>query len=282
MGPTELQQLKIQVATIIAHEAGVGAESEADKIIESARSAHPDAFPGIALEWAAKRAEGAPLGLITGRERFLGVDLLARQDVLAPREETEILGREVLDILQGLSEEDPTRELRMIDMGCGSGNLACAAAVAVPRLRVWASDITASCADLTRANVAHLSLQERIQVSQGDLFAPLVGLGLEGTMDLVVMNPPYIPTASLEKSHAGLLQHEPREAFDGGPYGVSILTRLLQEAPPFLKKDGHLLFEFGLGQARIVQALVERKQLYADLRFAVDGHGDARAAILRL
>jgi release factor glutamine methyltransferase len=282
MEPTELQQLKIQVATIIAREAGAGAEGEADKIIESARSAHPEAFPTIALEWAGKRAEGAPLGLITGRERFLGVDLLARKDVLAPREETEILGKEVLGILQSLAQEDPARELRMIDMGCGSGNLACAAAAAVPHLRVWASDITASCAELTRANVAHLSLQDRIQVSQGDLFAPLANLGLEGTMELVVMNPPYIPTASLEKSYAGLLQHEPREAFDGGPYGVSILTRLLQEAPPFLKKEGHLLFEFGLGQARIVQALVERKQLYADLRFAVDNHGNARAAILRL
>ncbi|GLH74842.1 methyltransferase [Geothrix limicola] len=282
MEPTDLQQLKVQVATIIAHEAGSATESEAEKIIESARSRHPEAFSSLALEWAAKRAEGAPLGLITGREHFLGIDLLARKDVLAPREETEILGKEVLGVLQSLAQEDPERELRMIDMGCGSGNLACAVAAAIPRLRVWASDITASCAELTRANAAHLGLQGRIEVSQGDLFAPLANLGLEGTMDLVVMNPPYIPTASLEKSHAGLLQHEPREAFDGGPYGVSILTRLLQEAPPFLKKDGHLLFEFGLGQARIVQALVERKQLYSDFRFAMDGHGDARAIILRL
>ncbi|MDP1832136.1 MAG: class I SAM-dependent methyltransferase [Geothrix sp.] len=216
-----------------------------------------------------------------GRLRFLGVDLLAKEGVLAPREETEILGREVLAILQALSLEDPERELRMIDMGCGSGNLACAAAVAVPQTRVWASDITTSCAELTRANVAHLSLQRRIEVTQGDLFAPLKDRGLEGTMDVVVMNPPYIPSTSLETTHAELLRHEPREAFDGGPYGISILTRLLQEAPPFLKEGGHLLFEFGLGQSRIVQSLVERKKLYSGVRFVPDTNGEARAVVLR-
>lgn len=281
MESAELEELKGEVMAIITQEAGLGAEGEADRIVEAALAARPESYQGLALEWAGRRAQGVPLGLILGHERFLGIDLLAKADVLAPREETEILGREVLTLLRALSEADPTRELRMIDMGCGSGNLACAAAATVPRVRVWASDITPSCADLTRANAAHLQLQDRIQVSQGDLFAPLAGRGLEGTMDLVVMNPPYIPTASLEKTHATLLQHEPREAFDGGPYGVSILTRLLQEAPPFLKEGGHLLFEFGLGQERIVQSLVERKHLYAECRFACDSQGEARAAILK-
>jgi methylase of polypeptide subunit release factors len=78
-----------------------------------------------------------------------------------------------------------------------------------------------------------------------------------------------------------LLRHEPREAFDGGPYGISILTRLLQEAPPFLKDGGNLLFEFGLGQARMVQSLVDRGGKYSELRFALDANGEARAAVLR-
>jgi release factor glutamine methyltransferase len=281
MEPADLQQLKTRVAAIIALEAGLGAEGEADRILDAAWAMKSEDCQGLALEWAERRAAGAPLGLVIGRQRFLGIDLLAKEDVLAPREETEILGNEVLALLRDLSREDPERELRMIDMGCGSGNLACAAAVAVPKTRVWASDITASCVDLTRTNVAHLALQNRIQVTQGDLFAPLAARGLEGTMDLVVMNPPYIPSTSLANSHAGLLQHEPREAFDGGPYGISILTRLLQEAPPFLKGGGYLLFEFGLGQARMVQSLVEKKNFYTGLRFALDTNGEARAAILR-
>lgn len=274
------ESLKRHLATLLATVAADGAEAETDKIIEAARIAKPGAYQALALEWAQRRSEGAPLGLILGRERFLGIELLAKEDVLAPREETEILGREVIALLRALSEAEPGRELRMIDMGCGSGNLACAAAASVPGVRVWASDITPSCAELTRANVAHLGLQDRVQVTQGDLFAPLLGRGLEGTMDLVVMNPPYIPSSSLEKSHAGLLQHEPREAFDGGPYGVSILTRLLQEAPPFMKAGGSLLFEFGKGQVKLVRSLVERKNLYSASRFALDASGEARAAIL--
>jgi release factor glutamine methyltransferase len=281
MEAAELQRLKDQVATRLAHEAGSGAAEEAQRIIDSARAAKPEDWKGLVLEWTDRRAQGVPLGLVIGRQRFLGVDLLAKNDVLAPREETEILGREVLAILRGLALDDPERELRMIDMGCGSGNLACAVAAALPRARVWASDITASCAALTRENVVHLALQDRVEVSEGDLFAPLAGRGLEGTMDVVVMNPPYIPSTSLEKTHAGLLHHEPRAAFDGGPYGVSVVTRLLQEAPPFLKEGGHLLFEFGLGQERLVQSLAQRKSLYSEIRFALDAGGRARAAILR-
>jgi release factor glutamine methyltransferase len=280
MNAVDLQQLKARMMTILAAQAGSKAGEEAEEILHAAITMAPEGCQGLALEWAEKRAAGAPLGLVIGRQRFLGVDLLVREQVLAPREETEILGNEVLSILRALSAEAPERELRMIDMGCGSGNLACASATAVPQTRVWASDLTAACADLTRANVALLSLQERIQVTQGDLFAPLSGRGLEGTMDLVAMNPPYIPTALLAKTHAGLIEHEPREAFDGGPYGISILIRLLEEAPPFLKPGGHLLFEFGLGQARLVQSLVKGKDRYAGFRFAQGASGEARVAIL--
>jgi release factor glutamine methyltransferase len=280
MESEDLQSLKAEVAAVIAKEAGASTEAEAQRILEATGAMPAEERRTLALAWAGKRAQGAPLGLVIGKQRFLGIDLLTREDVLAAREETEIVGNEVLAILRALFEADPKRELRMIDMGCGSGNLACAAAMAIPQVKVWASDITESCASLTRANVTHLALEKKIQVSQGDLFAPLVGRGLEGTMDLVVMNPPYIPSTSLASSHAGLLRHEPKEAFDGGPYGISILTRLLQEAPPFLKAGGNLLFEFGLGQAKIVKSLVERKNLYAGFRFANDAQGEPRAAVL--
>lgn len=220
--------------------------------------------------------------LAAGHHSFLGVDLLVEKGVLVPREETELLGREVLAVLHALSLEEPGRELRMIDMGCGSGNLACAAALGEPPVRIWASDATAACTHLTRANVARLRLEERVEVAQGDLFAPLADRGLEGTIDLVAMNPPYIPSHALEAALANLLEHEPRAAFDGGPYGITILTRLLQESPAFLHPGGHLLFEFGLGQAGLVQALVERNRRYSALRFAEDAQGHPRVAALTL
>ena len=109
----------------------------------------------------------------------------------------------------------------------------------------------------------------------------LARLRYEASMDLVVMNPPYIPSSSLEKTHARLLEHEPREAFDGGPYGISIVTRLLQDAPAFLKPGGHLLFEFGQGQEKLVQRLAERREAYAGIGFAADAQGAPRVGILR-
>jgi HemK-like putative methylase len=276
------QDLRARIAERIAPVAGAAAIVEASEIVACALERNPASAAELALAWADRRAEGAPLALATGRQTFLGVTLAARADVLAPREETELLGREALALLEGLAQAEPGRELRLIDMGCGSGNLTCALGAAVPALRVWASDITRSCADLARDNAARLGLADRVRVHCGDLFEPLQGQGLEGTLDLVVMNPPYIPSTSLEKTHAGLLAHEPREAFDGGPYGVTILTRLLQDAPAFLKPGGHLLFEFGLGQARIVRMLAERRGVYQEIRFALDKAGEPRVGVLRI
>lgn len=276
MSDVDLDRLKAKVEALLAPVAGSEAGAEAARIIAAARGMAPVDAEAQVLAWSGKRAEGAPLGLVLGRQRFLGVELLTGSDVLAAREETEILGREVLAALEAAGEGG----LRMIDMGCGSGNLGCAVAVLLPRVRVWASDLTESCAALTRENVGLHGLEDRVQVSRGDLFEPLKGRGLEGTMDVVAMNPPYIPSTSLEKNHADLLRHEPREAFDGGPYGISIVSRLLQEAPAFLKPGGRVLFEFGLGQARIIQALVAKNPAYTDCRFATDAAGEARVAVL--
>jgi HemK-like putative methylase len=269
------------VAVLIAAVAGAQAADEATEILEASRRINPVDYMSLALEMAQKRADGAPLALVTGKHMFLGVPLLTSPDVLAARSETELLGSEVIALLRSLEADNSGQELRLIDMGCGSGNICCVAAVAVPTLKVWASDLTESCAALTLQNVALNDLQGRVEVSQGDLFDPLGGKGLEGTIDVVEMNPPYIASSSLEKQRAELLRHEPREAFDGGPYGISIQTRLIRDAAVFLKPGGHLLFEFGVGQSRQVKALTDRSRLYADIRFVADVDGEARVAILK-
>jgi release factor glutamine methyltransferase len=276
-----VENLQNSIAEIIAGVAGPRAESEAREIIEVCHSINAGDQVSMAFSMARKRADGAPIGLVTGRQNFLGIQLITGSEVLVAREETELLGREVIAILTALRVADPDRELRLIDMGCGSGNISCAAAISIPSLRVWASDLTESCAALTRSNVALHSLNNRVEVFQGDLFEPLRGRGLEASMDIVEMNPPYIASTSLEKQKAELLNHEPREAFDGGPFGISIMTRLIREAPAFLKQDGYLLFEFGQGQAKQVRMLGERSKLYSEIMFASDQNGEPRVAIFK-
>jgi release factor glutamine methyltransferase len=280
MSDENLEALQSSIATLIADAAGPQSASEAREIVDAARALNTGDHVSLAFDMARRRVDGAPLGLVTGRHFFLGIQLLTGTEVLVAREETELLGREVISILRALATAEPDRELRLIDMGCGSGNIACAAAMAVPSLRVWASDLTESCVVLTRSNVALHSLNDRVEVSRGDLFEPLRGRGLESTIDVVEMNPPYIASTSLEKQKALLLHHEPREAFDGGPFGISIMTRLIREAHAFLAPNGHLLFEFGQGQGKQVRMLVERTKLYSKILFASDQNDEPRVAIL--
>jgi release factor glutamine methyltransferase len=198
--------------------------------------------------------------------RFMDVELLVERGVLVPREETELLGNTALELLRDGA--------RVIDMCCGSGNLACALASHLPQARVWASDLTDACVALAQRNTAYTGVAERVTVVQGDLFSGLKGL--EGTIDAVVCNPPYISQAKLAGERAILLENEPREAFDGGPYGLSIHQRVMKEALPFLKPGGHLLFEIGLGQERQVRMLFERTRAYGGLRTMANAAGEVR------
>jgi len=212
-----------------------------------------------------------------GSIAFMGVEVLVAPGVLVPRLETELLGRTAVEIIRRLQAPAP----RVIDMCCGCGNLACSIARCVPTAEVWASDLTDECVEVARRNVRQLDLSGRVQVRQGDLFAALRGLGLEGSADAVVCNPPYISRKRLGDYGAHLLDHEPREAFDGGPYGLSIHQRVLKDAPAFLRPGGVLLFEIGLGQARQVKSLFERAGTYDGIRLVVDAAGDARVALGR-
>jgi release factor glutamine methyltransferase len=221
-----------------------------------------------------------PLAYIVGRQTFMGIELIAAPGALVPREETELLGATAVKTLRALADErGPGEELRVIDMCCGSGNLACGIAVAVPAAMVWASDLTDGCVTLARRNVRKLGIDHRAKVLQGDLFGALAGLALEGTLDVIVCNPPYISTARLNERTD--LAHEPREAFDGGPYGLTIHQRVVREALPFLRPGGWLLFEFGLGQDRQLKMVFERARAYEAIELVRNDAGEPRVAIGR-
>jgi release factor glutamine methyltransferase len=242
---------------------------EARRIVEAAYGDRE-----LSLRFVQQRLAGMPLGYVLGYESFMGLKLIAAPGALVPREETELLGYTAVDTLRGLG----TPSAKVIDMCCGSGNLACGIASHLPTVRVWASDVTDGCVTLTRRNVTHLGLEERVTVVQGDLFAGLRDFALEGAVDLVVCNPPYISEKRLAGDRGHLLQHEPREAFDGGPYGLSIYQRVVKEALTFLRPGGTLLFEIGLGQDRQVQMLFDRTHAYEDVRMVKNEAGDSRVA----
>lgn len=220
---------------------------------------------------AAKRATGVPTEYILGEAPFLGIMLYSGPGALIPREETELLA--------GSAIERATRAGKhpvVMDLGTGCGNIAVALALRVPGVRVFAADISEEAVAIARRNVERHGVEDRVELAAGDLFEPFAGRGLEGTVDLVVCNPPYIPTASLEKLAGEIIEHEPRVALDAGAYGIDIFRRLLKDAPVFLRPGGVLIFEIGEGQEKIVERLVLKAPGWREPFFERDRTGQVR------
>ena len=227
----------------------------------------------------ARKREGLPLAHITGRQEFLGLELLAGPSALIPRKETEILGRAAIAKLQEKSKTE--EELLVIDVCTGCGNLALAYAHHEPKARVYAADLSEQAVGLARRNARFTGLSERVMFSAGDLFAPFQDdARLIGNCDLVSCNPPYITSAKVPRLAPEISAHEPRLAFDGGAMGITILTRLFNEAPRFLKPGGVLCFEMGLGQGPVLEARLRRQPWVEKIEAHRDSSGAIRALVV--
>ncbi|KQT53364.1 hypothetical protein ASG52_04365 [Methylobacterium sp. Leaf456] len=206
--------------------------------------------------------------------RFMGIEIEHPADVLAPREETELLGRSAVDILS----ERPGPH-RVIDMCCGSGNLACAVATAFNSATIWACDLTSACVSAAWRNVDRLGLSNRVQVRQGDLFGPLPIEEFDRSVDLVMCNPPYIPTFRLDGNKADLVRKEPREAFDGGLYGFTIHQQVIGAALRYLRPGGWIALEYGERQEKQIDALFRRAGGYYEPHHKLNECGVPRVAV---
>ncbi len=219
----------------------------------------------------ANRLAGIPLAHLTQRQSFLGLEMLTGPGALIPRKETELLALTAIDLLQEMKDAEPC----VIDVCTGSGNVAIAIASRVRRARVYASDLSADAVELARRNARHVGMHENVEFGSGDLLAPFDEAKFHGRVDLVTCNPPYIASAKVELMPNEIAEHEPRLAFDGGPFGISILMRLMREAPRYLRPLGWLVFEVGLDQGPALLRLLNKR---ADFTRA-EGVSDAQGAV---
>jgi release factor glutamine methyltransferase len=193
----------------------------------------------------AERVRGVPAQYITGHQEFWGLDLLVTPAVLIPRPETEHLIETILaltasDLITPDSERIPpsTSQLRIIDVGTGSGCIALALAKELPMARIDATDISAAALEVARANAARHQLEHRIQFHQADLLN-----GLSGDFDFVVSNPPYVGESEADEVQLEVRKFEPQGAVFGGPTGVEVIARLIPQAQSALRPGGWLLME---------------------------------------
>lgn len=221
------------------------------------------------LHLAQKRKEGMPMEYGIGMATFMGFMFYCSPDTLIPREETELLVEVALDFIKKKREFED--DLTAIDMGTGCGSIAISFAMHSDNTKILATDISASAIEIAQKNVNKFNLQERVSLFCGDLFSPFHGLGYEEKIDLVICNPPYIPTASLTKLSPEIIDHEPKVALDAGAFGIAIYRRLISESLSILKPKGILVFEIGVGQEKLVARLIERKNSYENIRYFDDG-----------
>jgi len=204
-----------------------------------------------------RRAEREPLQYIIGRQEFWGLDFTVTPEVLIPRPETEL----IIEAALRIGGEKGTL-LTIADLCTGSGCIAISLARERERAQLFATDISAKALVVARENARSHAVSARIRFFEGDLFAPLGELDIRGRIDIIVSNPPYIPSGDLGALQPEVRDYEPGMALIAGPEGTEIQKRIINEAPEFLKKDGALILEMGLGQAAALAAIFKENGKY--------------------
>lgn len=231
-------------------------------------------------DYIEERLSGIPLTHLTGRQQFMEVEFLVGSDALVPRKETELLGYAALEIVDQIMSEQKTA--RIIDVCTGSGNLALAIAKKRPGLEVFAADLSADAVNLAKRNAVNLDLENRVTFYVSDLLNHFESMEYYNSIDLLICNPPYISSGKLNSMPDEIIEHEPNMAFDGGAFGIKILTRLIKEASRYLKKNGWLAFEVGLGQGEPMLKRLDKNSDYCDLRSVKNENGEIRAIVAKV
>jgi release factor glutamine methyltransferase len=195
-----------------------------------------------------RRASGEPLQYITGVQDFFGREFRVTPDVLIPRPETELLVEAAIEVAG--------RTPFICDVGTGSGCIAITLLSEISEARVVAVDKSPAAIEVAKWNAENISVSERAVFVVSDCFDALDPGDYQ--FDLVVSNPPYVSEAMMAGLQREVRDHEPLMALSAGADGLTVIRRLLQEAPAFLKNDGHLIMEIGFDQGEAVTELVDR------------------------
>jgi release factor glutamine methyltransferase len=226
-----------------------------------------------------RRNKREPLQYILGNTEFFGLEFVVTPDVLIPRPETEILVEKALNRVKsyelGVMSKNkknsklrtPDSELKILDLCTGSGCIAVTLAKEIEGVKVYGVDISAKALRVAKENARRHEVEERIRFIQGNLFesftihcSRITDHGFR--FDLIVSNPPYIPSSEINFLQEEVKDYEPREALDGGNNGLSYLKRIIKEAPDYLKSGGSLLLEIGYKQKERVFEIAEEREIY--------------------
>jgi len=240
----EVGEARWAAETLLAHALGV---DRFQLYLRPERAVDPSQMAAFQSH-VAQRCQGIPLQHLMGSVSFMGYPLRVNRAALIPRFETESL------VERASGRLPATAPSRFLDAGTGSGAIAIALAKLCPQARGVALDRSGEALELAQENARSNQVEDQLTFVCSDWFTCV-----EGTFELIVSNPPYVPSGEIERLAVEVRDHDPHGALDGGADGLEALRTLVEQAPPYLKDRGWVVFEVGCGQAPAVQAALQEK-----------------------
>ena len=214
---------------------------------------------------------GEPLQYITGVQEFMKLNFIVTKDVLIPQPDTEILTEEVINIAKNL--ENPT----ILDLCTGSGAIAISIAKNVPNCKIVATDISKNALDIAKQNARFNGVLNNIDFLESNMFNKIK----DTKFDIIVSNPPYIPSEEITKLPKDV-QQEPKIALDGGKDGLDFYRKISENAIKFLKRQGYLCLEIGYNQKKDVIQIIEAHKRYVNTYSKKDLCQNDRVIVTRI
>lgn len=235
-------------------------------------------------ELVIQRSHYIPLAYLTKEQDFMGLKFKVNSDVHIPRPETEILVEESLEIIKRMvfpaKSEETLDDFVIIDLGTGCGNIAIKLAKELEKSKVYAVDISSKALKVAQGNAKFHNLDKKISFLLGDLFFPLAHLKLEGKVNLIISNPPYVSSEEMDNLPSEV-KREPKVALEGGGDGLSVYRRIISQSAKFLRKAGFLALEIGYKQAGAVGELILAQEELSTPQVIPDYEGIERVILVK-
>lgn len=219
-----------------------------------------------------RRIKREPVAYIVGVKEFWSMDFAVTEDVLIPRPETECLVETSLGLLPEDSNSDPNNPpMRILELGTGSGAVILALASMETKHLFFASDLSIKAVLLAKQNAKHHGLDKTVNFFCADWFTPIKDVRHQ--FDMIISNPPYIPTQVVSQLQPEICKYEPISALDGNEDGLHCFRHIINNAHVYLNLQGSLVLEIGHDQKNEVQNIAEKCGNYKNIVFTKDYSG---------
>ncbi len=222
-----------------------------------------------------RRSKGEPVQYIMGCQEFMGLEFIVNENVLIPRQDTETLVEDALEIintgtLRGEDMDVKRKEWDILDLCTGSGAIGVSLARIANKVNVTCSDISEGAIKVAKENAQKHGLAKSMKFEQGDLLKPFANHFRKKRFDMIISNPPYIKSSVIPTLQREVCEHEPLSALDGGESGLDFYERIVSGVGSHLKKSGVLLLEIGHDQGEAVSGLLSRNGEFTSIRVLRD------------